>query len=482
MSTTPEFDPASPRGGDPLVVDVNAQYAGLEYHYVYLAFCAFIVWLIIPGIGLLYGGLARRKSALSLLFQSLMVAAVTTFQWMFWGYSLAYSRTANAFIGDLANFGLMKVRAAPSPGSVYLPEIVFCLYQLLFCACTVQIVIGGSFERGRIIPSLIFSFCWATIVYCPIACWTWNSNGWLYNLPSLDFAGGGPVHIASGWAGLAYAFVLGKRKHAGEKSHGKPHNTTLVFLGTVLIWFGWFGFNGGSALNASIRSMYAAFNTNVAASTGVLGWVLVDYIRTKGKFSVVGACEGAIAGLVGITPAAGYVSFWLAALIGFLTAVVCASLQDLNKWLRIDEGLEVFKLHGVGGMMGSFLTGIFADETISALDGSSRYTGGINGNGVQVGKQFAEITAIASYSFVVSCILLLILKYIPGMHLRVSEEAEMRGLDLDQFFDEQIGESWELFDVHEGRHHITHGVPNESLPVSSAVTQEREAPKAEKQV
>ncbi|CAK1358317.1 unnamed protein product [Cercospora beticola] len=483
--TAPEFNSSEPWGGNPLTTDVNAQYAGLEFHYVYLAFCCFVVWLIIPGIGLLYGGLARRKSSLSLLFQSIMVAAVTTFQWMFWGYSLAYSRTANAFIGNLANFGLMKVRAAPSPGSALIPEIVFCLYQLLFCACAVQIVIGGSFERGRILPSLIFSFFWATVVYCPIACWTWNSNGWLYNLPSLDFAGGGPVHIASGWAGLAYALVLGKRRHAGELSHKKPHNTTLVFLGTVLIWFdairfGWFGFNGGSALNASIRSMYAAFNTNVAASFGVLGWVLVDFIRTKGKFSVVGACEGAIAGLVGITPAAGYVSLWLAAVIGFLTAVVCASLQDLNDWLHIDEGLEVFKLHGVGGMVGSFLTGIFADQTISALDGSSLYAGGINGNGVQVGKQFAEITAISSYSFVVTCILLLLLKYIPGLGLRVSEEAEMRGLDLDQFFDEQIGD-WTFFETFQGNHQLTHGIPQAGLPTSSAVSMHAEHTKAERQ-
>lgn len=440
----------------------------------------FLVWLIIPGIGLMYGGLARRKSSLSMLFQSLMVVAITTFQWMFWGYSLAYSRTANAFIGDLANFGMMKVQAAPSPGSVYIPEIVFCLYQMLFCACTVQIVVGGSFERGRIVPSLVFGFWWATIVYCPIACWTWNANGWLYNLPSLDFAGGGPVHIASGWAALAYAFMLGKRKQHGEKSHGKPHNTTLVFLGTILIWFGWFGFNGGSALNATVRAMYAAFNTNTAASTGAIGWVLVDYIRTGGKFSVVGACEGAIAGLVGITPAAGYVSCWPAALIGFLTAVVCACLQDINEWLNIDEGLYVFKLHGIGGMMGSFLTGIFADSAISALDGASLYPGGWNGNGIQVGKQFAEITAISSYSFIVSCILLLILKYIPGMHLRVSEEAEMRGLDLDQFFDEQIGESdWSNF-VRDDMV-MMHGIskrddsPEQGGVISSDASMERQA-------
>ena len=165
---------------------------------------------------------------------------------MFWGYSLAYSRTASAFIGDMSYFGMKNVMSAPSPGSALLPEIVFCFYQMLFCAVTVQLVIGGSFERGRILPSMIFAFCWATIVYCPIACWTWNSSGWLYNLPSLDFAGGGPVHVASGWSALAYAFVLGKRLPKGDKIHSRAHNPTLVFIGTVFIWFGWYGFNGGS--------------------------------------------------------------------------------------------------------------------------------------------------------------------------------------------------------------------------------------------
>jgi Amt family ammonium transporter len=392
-----------------------------------------------------------------------------TFQWIFWGYSLAYSRDASPFIGTLTNFGLKGVMAAPSPGSADLPEIVFCFYQLLFCACTVMIVVGGAFERGNMIPTLIFSFCWATVVYCPLACWTWNSNGWLYNLPSLDFAGGGPVHIASGWSALAYAFVLGKRKHLGKPSTAKPHNTTLVFLGTTLIWFGWFGFNvsvtpvvlvfsqsiefnnrlqqGGSALNASVRAMLAAFNTNTAACTGVLGWVLVDYIKHRGKFSVVGACEGAIAGLVGITPAAGFVSIWLAAVIGFITSIVCASLQDLNEWLHIDEGMDVFKLHGIGGMVGAFLTGIFASQSVAALDGVTKVTGGIDGNGMQVGKQLAEVCAISAYSFTVSCILLYILKFIPGMQLRVHEEAEMVGLDRAQFIDEQIGERGLLEDL-----------------------------------
>jgi len=238
MENPPVYNSSEPYGGNPLTTDVNQQYVGFEFHYTYLVFCGFIVWLIIPGIGLLYGGLARRKSGLSLLFQAFMVCAITTFQWMFWGYSLAFSRTGGPFIGDLANFGLKNVGAAPSPGSPYIPEIVFCFYELVFCICTVMIVVGGAFERGRILPSLIFGFFWATVVYCPIANWTWNANGWLYKLPSLDFAGGGPVHISSGWAALAYAMILGKRRESGDHSRkGKPHNTTLVFLGTVLIQY-----------------------------------------------------------------------------------------------------------------------------------------------------------------------------------------------------------------------------------------------------
>ncbi|PGH19550.1 hypothetical protein AJ80_03886 [Polytolypa hystricis UAMH7299] len=466
----PTFNETISNGGNPQEMDVNAPYAGSEFQYVYIMVCSFLVWMIIPGIGLLYSGLARRKSALSLLFQSFMILAVVTFQWMFWGYSLAYSRTAGPFIGDLANFGLKNVMAAPSPGSAWLPELVFCFYQLLFCACTVMLVVGGAFERGNIIPSLIFSFCWATVVYCPIACWTWNANGWLFNLPSLDFAGGGPVHIASGCSALAYAFVLGKRKHHGQQAHVKPHNTTLVFLGTVLIWFGWFGFNGGSTLNASVRAMIAVFNTNTAAAMGVLGWVFVDYFKHGYKFSVVGACEGAIAGLVGITPAAGYVSIWLAAAIGFITAAVCSLMQNVNDWIHIDEGMDVFKLHGIGGMVGSFLTGIFASSSISSLDGGTLAPGAIDGVGIQVARQLADIAAISSYSFVVSCILLYILKYIPGMNLRISEEAEMIGLDHHQFFEEQIGD-WSILDM------SIHGVVRPAAVSAQSVTPSSEKAK-----
>ncbi|KAI9368460.1 ammonium transporter AmtB-like domain-containing protein [Aspergillus egyptiacus] len=443
--STPEYEPSMPDGGDPTKLDVNAPFAGNEFHSVYIVACTFIVFFILPGIGFLYSGLTRRKSAMAFLFQAFLILAVTTFQWIFWGYSLAYSRNGGPYIGTLRNFGLMDVRAAPSPGSDVLPEILFCMFQLLFGSCTVMIVIGGAFERGGILASLIFAFCWETIVYCPLARWTWSGQGWLYNLPSIDYAGGGPVHIASGCAALAYAVVLGKRRAHGEPSMKRPHNTTLVFLGTVFIWTGWLGFNGGSTLAANIRGYMAIMNTNVAASTGVLGWVLVDMVRNKGKFSVVGACEGAIAGLVGITPCAGNVSVWLGAVIGFLTAVVCSACKNINDWMRVDEGMDVFKLHGLGGIVGSFLTGIFADHYISALDGGTLIPGAINGEGVQVGKQLADICAIGAYSFVVTAVILTVMKYIPFLGLRVSEEAELVGLDGSFFVDEQIGD-WSVLE------------------------------------
>ncbi|RVX70425.1 hypothetical protein B0A52_05924 [Exophiala mesophila] len=466
--TIPEFNSSIPNGGNPQEIDVNAPFIGLEWEYVYQVILGCLVFLIVPGIGLLYGGMSRRKSALAMIFQAFTVMAVCSFQWAFWGFSLAFSRTGGPFIGDLSNFGMKNVMAAPSWGSAVLPDIVFCFYELMFCACATMIVVGGSFERGRIIPSIIFGFFWATVCYCPISYWTWNANGWLFTFGALDFAGGGPVHISSGTAGLAYALVLGRRKQYHEKHIYKPHNVTIVFLGTTLIWFGWFGFNGGSALNASIRGMIAVWNTNFAASCGVAGWVMMDYIK-KRKFSVIGACEGAIAGLVGITPAAGYVSVWCGAAIGFLTAVIVNLFENVNEWLKVDDGLEVFKLHGIGGMCGAFLTGIFATASVSSLDGATIVHGAIDGDGVQIARQLAEIAAIAGWSFTLSAIMLVILKYIPGLHLRVTDEVEIIGLDLDQFSDEQVGE-WSLFTDETGHRRsidqITHGL-EASTPVAA---------------
>jgi ammonium transporter, Amt family len=253
---------------------------------------------MIPGVGFFYSGLLRRKNALSMIWLSMMVLAMVSFQWFFWGFSLAFSETGSAYIGDLSKslfffflninyhlfltffpplpeyFGLKGVLDGPSIGSPRIPSIAFCVFQLMFAAITPMIALGAVAERARLGPTLVFTFIWSTIVYDPIACWTWNSNGWSFVLGGLDFAGGTPVHISSGTAALAISIYLGKRRGYGtERLAYKPHNTTYVVLGTVFLWFGWFGFNGGSALSANYRAVQACIITNLAASVGGLTWM-----------------------------------------------------------------------------------------------------------------------------------------------------------------------------------------------------------------
>ncbi|KAK9479381.1 ammonium transporter AmtB-like domain-containing protein [Lipomyces japonicus] len=428
-------------GGDSRDMDVNLSYIASGFHQVWMMSATVFVFPIIPGLGLFYAGLCRRKSATTLLWQTMGVLGVVTFQWFFWGYSLAYAPDANPFIGTLHNFGMRNVVA----GAIgYVPEPLYALYQCMFALCTVTIMIGGAFERCRLLPSMIFCFCWCTIVYSPLVCWTWNANGWLFNLPALDFAGGGPVHIASGTGALAYALVIGRRiehnKPGKRNPKYVPHNPTLVFLGTWMIWFGWFGFNGGSTFNASVRTSYVLFNTNLAAAMGVIGWSLCDYVLYRGRFSLVGACQGCIAGLVGITPAAGFVPVYFACLIGFLTAVAVRLCENINEWLRIDEGMEVFKLHTIGGITGALLTGLFSANWVSMLDFATDESGWVDQHYIQLGYQLAEVCSIVGYTFVVSVILLLIIDHIPGLKFRVPEHMEVEGLDHHLLFEEGMGD------------------------------------------
>jgi len=278
-------------------------------------------------------------------------------------------------------------------------------------------------------------------VYDPIACWTWNPSGWLAKLGSLDFAGGGPVHMSSGAGALAYALILGKRVGShdgkGKMPRHKPGNVFLIVLGTVFLWFGWFGFNGGSALNATLRAIYAGVNTNLAASCGAMTFCLLDVVRHGKRWSVVGLCSGAVAGLVGITPACGYIPIYFAVPVGVITAITTHFAMDLKDVLHIDDGLDVFALHGVGGFTGNVLTGLFAADYVAAMDGASVIPGGwINQHYIQLGHQLAGCVAILGYSFTVTAVLLLAMNRIPGLKLRVPEEAEHSGLD-----DFEIGEA-----------------------------------------
>nr|ODN89543.1 amt family ammonium transporter [Cryptococcus depauperatus CBS 7841] len=410
--------------------------------------CMALVWLMVPGVGLFYSGLLRRKNALSMIFLSMAGIAVGSFQWFFWGYSLAFSGTASKFIGDLRYFCLKGVLADPSIGSTRIPALVFCVYQCMFALITGVLAIGGFAERSRIGPVMVFLFCWLTLVYCPIACWTWNANGWSFIMGGLDFAGGTPVHISSGTASLAIALYLGKRRGYGRECLAyKPHNTTFVILGTVFLWFGWFGFNGGSALSANLRAVQACIVTNIAASVGGLTWMLLDY-RLERKFSAVGFCSGAVSGLVGITPAAGFVGSPAAVAIGFVTAFACNFATKLKFLIGVDETLDVFASHGVGGMVGNILTALFAQASVAGFDGITAIKGGwFDHHYVQLGYQIADLSAGFGYSFVMTTIICWIFHFIPGMRLRASEEAEIIGIDdayLGEFAYDYVGIDPEL--------------------------------------
>lgn len=323
---------------------------------------------------------------------------------------------------------------------------------------SVVLAVGAVAERGRMMPCLIYMFIWTTIIYDPIACWTWNPNGWSAQLGGLDFAGGTPVHIASGSAALAYSYMLGKRRgHGTQELNYRPHNVTHIVIGTVFLWVGWFGFNGGSALGANLRAIMAIVVTNLSACCGGITWCLVDY-RLERKWSTVGFCSGVIAGLVCVTPGSGYIPAWAAVVYGCVGGICCNYATKLKYFLRCDDALDIFAVHAVGGFTGNILTAFFAayvfinsgidlnftdklhSNYIAHLDGFSVINGGwLNHHWVQLGYQVADSVSGASYSFVGTCLILGLLdfigRYLPALRLRASAEEEILGID-----DVEIGE------------------------------------------
>lgn len=437
MSTETEF-PGTGDGGDIFTLNLNDQFEGADM--VWTGVAAVLVWIMIPGIGLLYSGISRKKHALSLLWASMVTCCVGAFQWFFWGYSLVFAENGSKFLGTLDNFCLKGVFGAPSIASS-VPGILFCFFQGMFACVSAILVIGAICERGRLMPMMVFLFIWMTVVYCPIAYACWGSDGFLANLGTLDFAGGSPVHENAGFSALAYSLILGKRNDpvAGKKvPKYKPHSVTSIVLGTVFLWFGWFGFNGGSTANSSIRSWYACVNTNIAAACGGITWLLLDKFRT-GKWSTVGLCSGIICGLVGITPAAGFVPVYFSILFGVVPAIASNYAVDLKDIMQIDDGMDVFALHGVAAVLGNCMTGLFAADYIAASDGSvaldpsARIDGGwINHNYVQLGYQLASSCFSAAWAFTVTSIILLAMNQVPQLKLRLSPEEELMGTDLAQ--------------------------------------------------
>src|SRR5579862_4916654 len=385
---------------------------------------AALVMLMTPGLGFFYGGLVRRKNVLSTLMHSFFALCVVSVQWVLWGYTLAFGPDWHGVIGSLAWAGFAHVGAAPNPDyAATIPHAAYALFQMMFAVITPALITGAFAERKRFGAFVLFTLLWATFVYDPIAHWVWGHGGWLAQLGTLDFAGGTVVHISSGVAALVAAWVLGPRIARGE-GH-EPHDRTMMLLGASLLWFGWFGFNGGSALAANGLATIAFINTNVAAAMGALVWMTIAWYR-EGSPSSVGAAAGAVAGLVAITPAAGFVTPAASIVIGAAAAGACYVAVKLRERMRVDDALDVFPVHGIGGTVGALLTGVFATTAINAAGAN----GLAYGNPKQLLIQLVAVTASWAYTAVATFVILKIVMLV--VPLRVSAREERLGLDVTQ--------------------------------------------------
>ena len=388
----------------------------------FILIAAALVLLMIPGLALFYGGLARQKNVGSTIMYSFATMGIVGVVWVLWGYTLAFGPDIGGFIGGLDNFGLAGVSASEgATPDAKIPAQAFMIFQGMFAIITPALITGAFAERMKFSAFVVFTTLWVTIVYAPVAHWVWADGGWLLGLGALDFAGGTVVHINSGVAALAAALILGPRLGFGRQAM-EPHNLPLVVLGAGLLWFGWFGFNAGSALSAGGDAVNAFVVTNTAACAGIIGWVGMSWIFSK-KPSIIGAASGAVAGLVAITPASGFVGAMPAIIIGIGAGVMCFGAIQLLIKLKVDDALSVWGVHGIGGTWGAIATGIFVGIGYGGLaDGVSRLE--------QIGIQFIAIGATWAWAFAVTAIILLAIKFTIG--LRVSESAEEIGLDLSE--------------------------------------------------
>lgn len=372
-----------------------------------------LVLLMTPGLAFFYGGLVRARNVISTIMYSFMAMAVVSVVWVLWGYSLAFG-DGNKWIGDLSLIGLSGIDVETDGDT-----LLFVVFQMMFAIITPALITGAIVERFKFTTYLVFLVLWITLVYAPVAHWVWAGNGWLFEMGALDFAGGTVVHINAGMAALAAAILVGKRRNPASE----PHNVPYVVLGAALLWFGWFGFNAGSGLAANGLAVNAFLVTNTAAASAALTWGLLSQIQT-GRMSAVGVASGAVAGLVAITPASGFVGVMGSLAIGVGAGVFCYGAVLLRAKTNVDDALEVVAVHGIGGLWGALATGIFAAAAIGGTAGA------IEGNGGQLVTQVVAVAATIGYSFVVTAIILKVLDVIPGLGLRVSEAEEDQGLDL----------------------------------------------------
>jgi len=385
---------------------------------------AALVILMTPAVGFFYGGMVRKKSILSTLMMCFATLFVISIQWVLFGYTLAFGPSNAGIIGGLKWAGLLGVGQAPEAAyAATIPALAFMIFQAAFAIITPSLIVGAFVERIKFSSFLLFSVIWSTIVYCPVAHWVWGVGGWLRTLGALDFAGGTVVHVTAGFSALAIALIIGKRLGYG-KDNMEPSNIPLVVLGAVLLWFGWFGFNGGSALAANGLAVSAFVVTNTAAAAAALMWMILSWIHRRP--SVLGVATGAVVGLVAITPASGFVDPLSAIAIGAIASVISYYMIVLRMKLRIDESLDAFACHGMGGAWGAIATGIFASKAINPAGAD----GLIFGNPNLVLVQLTAVAVTAAFAFVSTLIIAKVVDLILG--LRVSENEEIVGLDISQ--------------------------------------------------
>ncbi len=383
--------------------------------------CA-LVFIMTPGLGFFYGGMARRKNVLNTLMSSFFVCGLASLMWVVIGYTLSFG-AGNGVFGSLEFFGLENL-GETQPYAATIPSLVFVAFQMMFAIITPALITGALAERIKFSALVVFLALWSLVVYYPLAHMVWSADGWLAKLGAIDFAGGNVVHISSGVSALVACILLGRRKGHGVVSY-KPHNIPFVMLGAALLWLGWFGFNAGSALASGSLAAHAFMTTNTAAACAVISWALLEKIL-HGKSTLLGASTGAVAGLVAITPAAGFVPVWAAIVIGLAVSPLCyVSMAVLKKKLGYDDALDVFGCHGVGGIWGGIATGLFAQSAINPV---AQWDGLVYGQGADLFiRQLAGIGTSVAWAAVGTFIIMIILKKV--MKVRVAEKEETEGLD-----------------------------------------------------
>ncbi len=389
---------------------------------VFVLMSAALVMLMTPGLALFYGGMARSKNVLGTIMQSFIILGVITLEWVLWGYSMAFGPDHGGIIGGLDWFGLKNVGMDPSAdyGST-VPHLAFMIFQCMFAVITPALITGAFAERMKFSAFLLFTILWATLVYNPLCHWVWAVGGWMGGMGALDFAGGTVVHISSGISALAAAIIIGKRVGYGSTAY-IPHNLPMTITGAALLWFGWFGFNAGSALACNGLAANAFVVTHVASAAAALSWISVEWIH-RGKPTTLGAASGAVAGLVAITPASGFVGPISAIIIGGLAGLICYGGVLLKTRLGYDDSLDVVGIHGLGGTWGALATGLFASTKINP-DGAD---GLFFGNAGQLWTQFVSVIATMVFAFVMTVVILKLIDVFIG--LRMSEEDEIKGMD-----------------------------------------------------